>query len=1021
MSDRCDRLHAYVDGELADQDHLAFEDHLATCDACSADLPRLLALLVALDTAAEAASSAPSGSPRLTLVTGAPDPDRGHRASTAPPSRRRRSWWVAGGMAGGVAVAAGLLVVPSFFHRPAAPVVASLAGELGPTRHLEARLSYPGTEHHRPLDVTRGARTSEPISLERRVQLERAKDPHGLAVASLLAGERESASRSFSEAPSTPAVDSDRAALELLDGSPAALERALEDVDRALTAAPNHPAALWNRALVLAGLDMPLAAARELDHVQALGEPGWADEAQKRAGALRAGVMQRRTRWKQAYDAGRRLIEDGTPVPAELAEITGIMTIMLHDAVRAAPSRERVEALVPLAQALDGVYRSGRLTAYVRRIAASDFLIRAPLAETYRQLALGRPMASAAADGFLKQLEQTAMDDLRMGALVHTGRIGAQLAAYQRLAAATGDPWFAAIAEHEAAKAEIARGENAAAERRLRDAIGFARRERLAYRAILLEDELVSLHKRAHQAAQAAAVAQTEYREAASAGEWTLEMNALADVSAINQGRYANGLARGNLTELLERSESGAPAGASPAQDKYNCVRRRYAHESLASLALLFNDADRARAEVARAPACNEDRTLQSLLVRAELYRLGHRDEDARIARETIATLRATTSRSGEQALIAHVEGSLLIDADRTAGQRSLREAITQAGHQTDDFSVKARAYSFSLLALDAGRASELGRVIELLAEALDVRKPERCAVAIAAQGEQSVVAFLDASGETGGQFVATRRSPELDVAALVPASAVDRLRACAHVVVLARAPVLGAGRLLPPELAWSYLLDGQAASGAPPAATRSRRVVVANPLAPPELNLPPLGPLPEEPSNPDVLVLRGPDATPTRVLRAMRDASVVEFHTHGVIANDVSEASYLVLSPELDRQYAMTAGDVARVKLAAAPLIILGACHAATSSRSLEGGMGLAEAFLHAGARSVIASPEAVRDLDAQAFFAAVREAVQRGADPAVAVRDERLRRLAASRDDAWVGGVVVFESQVPGHAGDR
>ena len=80
---------------------------------------------------------------------------------------------------------------------------------------------------------------------------------------------------------------------------------------------------------------------------------------------------------------------------------------------------------------------------------------------------------------------------------------------------------------------------------------------------------------------------------------------------------------------------------------------------------------------------------------------------------------------------------------------------------------------------------------------------------------------------------------------------------------------------------------------------------------------------------------------------------------------------------------------------------------------------MGLAEAFLHAGARSVIASPEAVRDLDAQAFFTAVREAVQRGADPAIAVRDERLRRLAASRDDAWVGGVVVFESLVTGQVG--
>jgi CHAT domain-containing protein len=142
-----------------------------------------------------------------------------------------------------------------------------------------------------------------------------------------------------------------------------------------------------------------------------------------------------------------------------------------------------------------------------------------------------------------------------------------------------------------------------------------------------------------------------------------------------------------------------------------------------------------------------------------------------------------------------------------------------------------------------------------------------------------------------------------------------------------------------------------------------------------------------------------------------MRDASVIEFHTHGYIANDVSEASYLVLSPEVDRQYAMTARDVARVKLEASPLVILGACHAAASSRSLEGGTGLAEAFLRSGARAVVASPDAVQDLGAYAFFTAVRNRVIGGADVATALRDERVQRRTSSRDDAWTSGVVVFE----------
>ena len=46
--DHCDRLHAYVDGELAEADAAAFEAHLASCTTCIAELPRLLALVCLL-------------------------------------------------------------------------------------------------------------------------------------------------------------------------------------------------------------------------------------------------------------------------------------------------------------------------------------------------------------------------------------------------------------------------------------------------------------------------------------------------------------------------------------------------------------------------------------------------------------------------------------------------------------------------------------------------------------------------------------------------------------------------------------------------------------------------------------------------------------------------------------------------------------------------------------------------------------------------------------------------------------
>jgi len=360
--------------------------------------------------------------------------------------------------------------------------------------------------------------------------------------------------------------------------------------------------------------------------------------------------------------------------------------------------------------------------------------------------------------------------------------------------------------------------------------------------------------------------------------------------------------------------------------------------------------------------------------------------------------------------MVEYIEGNLVIDDDRAAGEQHLRAAIARADHLPDpaNFNLKARAYSFARLATRAGQAADHAQVLALLAEDLEVPAPKRCAVAVARYAERTAVAFADARGEIGGHY-AVSRAPDGDVAALVPAAAVERLRGCDRVAVLARAPVLGAGRLLPPELAWSYVLGGAAAPAA--RAAGARRLVVANPAPPPDLKLPPLGPYPDEASQ-GATVLRGADATPTRVLQAMRDVQVIEFHTHGIIGNDVTEPSYLVLSPELGRQYALTAADVAQVALAGAPLVILGACHAAASSRSPEGGIGLAEAFLRSGARAVIASPDAIPDRAATAFFAAVRERVMRGADPAVALRDERLRRLTGSHDDAWVSGLVVFES---------
>jgi hypothetical protein len=1054
MMDPCDSLHAYVDGELDEAKTAEFEVHLATCERCLAELPRLLALLDSLDGAADLARVKP---PQLTVVDGGRGPSvaaapsaAAATASTADAStsaaasavpaaasipaapraasvasrdelaaRRarpaRRGVWIAG-LGAAAAAAALLVIVPRLGKPPSPPAIASLDGALGANRPFAVRLTYPGVDGYRPQNAERSAGGPTVASdrlLQLQLQLEQAKNWHGLAVAALLAGDRERARQAFARAPATPEVDADRAALELLDGKPAALERGLDAVDRAIAAAPNNATAHWNRALVLGAMNLPLAAAKEFDGIAASHEAGWADEAHTRAEAMRTQVTQRKTHWKAAREAGQRLIEDGTPIPDALHDVTGTVTLKFHDAVRSAPSPERVLALLPLARALDGMSRSTRLVDYVQRIATADFRVRKPLAERYRELALGRATPETAR-ALLADLA-SGPDDIKMGAMVVADQVGARLDEYRRLATATGDPWFVLIAEQAAAAVESARGDRAAAERRLRDALALASRERLSYRANRLENDLIKLHKSELQLSLAADEAMAAYRDAIAAGEWVFEMHALSDLASIDHNRSAYSLARAYLSELALRGDAGLASGT---HDAWNCQDRLYAYESLANISLLQLDPDRARVELGYAPTCQLSSVtpevaaliLRNALVRTELYRFGHLPDDARLARDRLAELRAlpATVAPGKDALAAYLEGDLAIKDDPAAGKRALREAIELAGQDSEEFKLKARTYSFTLLALEAGRTSAFGDVLSVVAESLHVQAPERCAVAISADGERSAVAFRDASGAVDGEYVGTRKRGPLDTTTLVPPRAIERLRSCERVSVLARPPVLGAGRLLPPDMAWSYVLSDPAS---PAHSASARRLVVANPEAPPELGLPALAPYPDEPSGGAAVVLRGADATPSRALLAMRNASVIEFHTHGIIADDLFEASQLVLSPELDRQYALTPSDVAGVRLEASPLVILGACRAATSSRAIEGGMGLAEAFLRSGARAVIASPDAIQDRGALPFFAAIRDRVLAGADPAVALRDERVRQRAASHDDPWVSGVVVFE----------
>src|SRR5207253_10324282 len=133
-----------------------------------------------------------------------------------------------------------------------------------------------GAREYRPYDVPRGGAPAGQVPLGTLAKLEEKGDLQGLATGQLLRGEREQAARTLARAPRSPDVDSDRAAAALQSG---AADEALILLDPVLSVNPSHPQALWNRALALRELGLPLAAAEAFTAAAALKEPGWSGEA----------------------------------------------------------------------------------------------------------------------------------------------------------------------------------------------------------------------------------------------------------------------------------------------------------------------------------------------------------------------------------------------------------------------------------------------------------------------------------------------------------------------------------------------------------------------------------------------------------------------------------------------------------------------------------------------------------------------------------------------------------------------
>ena len=138
--------------------------------------------------------------------------------------------------------------------------------------------------------------------------------------------------------------------------------------------------------------------------------------------------------------------------------------------------------------------------------------------------------------------------------------------------------------------------------------------------------------------------------------------------------------------------------------------------------------------------------------------------------------------------------------------------------------------------------------------------------------------------------------------------------------------------------------------------------------------------------------VLTGAKATPSRFLSERPEAfSYLHFATHGTASTTRPLESAVILSPEGD-SYKLYARDIVRHPLHAY-LVTISACNGAgMRTYAGEGLVGLAWAFLRAGAHNVIAGLWEVSNASTPQLMDELYKGLNAGKDPATALRDAKL-----------------------------
>jgi hypothetical protein len=889
---------------------------------------------------------------------------------------------------------------------PAAGIALVLADDRG----VEVRFSAPVLDRHRRYLVGRAAAAEphEQIQLSALAELERSGALAVLAGASALNGDLVSAERAARRLPRTAASLTDRAAIELLrdDGTDpgpqraqAAAERALSLTTDALRLEPGYAQAKWNQALALRRLGLSLLAARAFDDVAELGEAGWAGEARDNAELLRRDYQRTADRWRRIKADADQMIQGG-PVLTEslVARAPSLARDAFYQAVATAATPSRLDELAALARALDTQFATTALGDLVAHVRGSDLAARAPVAAELAAF-IKLPPSTRAITGLRRRALERGARDIALASFLAVDASAtddAQLAVLDSLIARHRDPWWQLVQlARRASVLALAHRDYVGVDALARLAMPICRSIRSAWcgRITRMAGAANSQIGRADLAVEQITAARRIARDAAAPDDEIAAIDALGQAVATRVAGEldASAIAGAYREEFVLRNDT--------------CVARLRRLDFAAQAALQhhrFDEAAHARhdADVLEHERCQDaDLRLDGETARVQLLLHGHGSV------EMLRTNLARLEQQGDATPRVYLEflraaGTLV--EDRPRGEAALRQTIAETtADPAQPFAAQVRAVAFDVLVESLAATSDARAVLALLTERLGAPSLQRCALGIASWN-RLVVAVLDAAGRPA---LETRDVPE-GVVIVPPSELVSpalraRLAGCHRVDVVTPGPYFGTPQVLGDDVAWVYR------SGAPRGAEPAQpphELVVSDATPPDDLQLPALQPFA---AGPGAALLAGLAATPGNALAAMATASLIVVVAHGQTDASEPTGASLILSPDPQGDYLLTAAKVTATRLVRAPIVVLAGCDAGRVQVSAQP-WSLATAFLAAGARGVLAPITPVPDASTGEVFRSLVDRIRAGADPADALFGERAARPAAR---AWLSSIVVFE----------